>query len=1215
MENFIFYYYFFFCILFFFSFLKKCSCLDDYILPHSFNLLNGNILIIHSQGIVIYDSSLTTIIKQYNISNLIPENDDYFLSTFLSKIEINRFPVNENGYIIIIIDKKFYIFDFLGNFKYKSPNNETTLNGNYYTLIPIHKKNNDYIYMVGFIEQSIINLIFYKYNDSLIEQIETINLDKSNISEYSCNCQSKFIEGVGLSCQLMSNFTEKIIVCFINLKDPSILTNFFINAQNYTLIKSENSSINIHNHIKAIKSVTNLQKKKSLICYTFADKPSNCIIYSIENNSFSEIKNYEVECGGDYFYKFHLYYMIKKDQILYFCDYSNKFNLVILDENFTKVGYFNINSITNIKSIFFVYSFNLSNYYGISYTSDNNNNYYKFFKINLTQYIENPDISNTNTIISTTEPIEVQESENTYFTESTEEQKTENTYSNVSTTEIVITTNINSNNFDSTIITQRPSVDTTILQSIISTNLDLEKTKPISILTYLENEIISTTNIISNIISNSPKIEILNVTKDEFMNEIPSIIYKIENSKIYEKIGDDFTVLIYPTNSTFLTSTTHVDFNECEEVLREYYHLPESSMITFLQIEIENENSNSLINQVEYQVYSENKTKLDLSLCKDVNIQVYYSIKNNSKIDLNSANSFKKSGIDIFNINDSFFNDICEPYSYDFDDDLILEDRIKYVYQNYSLCEEGCIYDKIDLENMSIACNCKVKENITTVLTPIHIEYSEGSSTNFDVIKCYKLVFSLNGKDKNIGFWILTILVTAHGPILVYYFNKGIKPVKEYILNQMEEYGYIKKNKKQNIKNNNFKKVKNKLGKKESAPPPKNKKELQNKNKKYGKKGKLTIKNLKIIDNSSSINIIGSRDIIPDVNKNKKSNKAFKTINENESMSINENKNPKIKKKIKKKVKSILLTSKTSKSELNKKTKLSKIKSVKTKNMTFLPTQGIEDKPNTKNINSFTLMNIDLNLIHNKNYIPPDSYIILNNYTFEEALKYDKRQTCEIFYIFALSKQIIFHTFLYRSPIELFPLRLILFIFIISSDLALNALFYFNDNISKKYRSAKNLFLFTFSDNITVVILSTFVGFILLTLLAKLSNSTNAIREVFMKEEEKIKKNKNYTVTEQRKNEILEEIEQVLKKYKIKVIILIIIELILILFFWYFVTAFCHVYKATQTSWLIDSCLSILARGIIELLICLGLAKLYILAITGESSCLYNFIMFLYNFG
>ena len=105
-------------------------------------------------------------------------------------------------------------------------------------------------------------------------------------------------------------------------------------------------------------------------------------------------------------------------------------------------------------------------------------------------------------------------------------------------------------------------------------------------------------------------------------------------------------------------------------------------------------------------------------------------------------------------------------------------------------------------------------------------------------------------------------------------------------------------------------------------------------------------------------------------------------------------------------------------------------------------------------------MNIDLNICRNKNYIPPESLIILNNYTFEEAIKYDKRQICEIFYIFALSKQIIFHTFLYRSPIELFSLRLCLFIFTISSDLALNALFYFNDNISKKYRYAKNMFLF-----------------------------------------------------------------------------------------------------------------------------------------------------------
>ena len=46
---------------------------------------------------------------------------------------------------------------------------------------------------------------------------------------------------------------------------------------------------------------------------------------------------------------------------------------------------------------------------------------------------------------------------------------------------------------------------------------------------------------------------------------------------------------------------------------------------------------------------------------------------------------FKDLGVDIFNINDSFFNDICHPYS-DSKNDIILEDRIIDIYQNYSLC-------------------------------------------------------------------------------------------------------------------------------------------------------------------------------------------------------------------------------------------------------------------------------------------------------------------------------------------------------------------------------------------------------------------------------------------------------------------------------------------------------------------------------------------------
>ena len=543
-----------------------------------------------------------------------------------------------------------------------------------------------------------------------------------------------------------------------------------------------------------------------------------------------------------------------------------------------------------------------------------------------------------------------------------------------------------------------------------------------------------------------------------------------------------------------------------------------------------------------------------------------------------------------------------------------MEDRIKDIYQNYSLCEEGCQYNKIDFDNMTIACECKVKDNVSFTFIDINLEKGEGSSTNFEVAKCYKLVFSLNGKKKNIGFWILGFLVWIHFPILIWYFSKGINPIREYILQEMQKYGYIKNNRNNNNIDNRHKKVNIRKNENSSNrninnnnnlinyPPAKKKKKKRNNKEGKNNDEPFAIKNLKIINNSSSVYILKS------LKKNK-----FPEMNNNENKSKNKRKKGNSSKIIKIKGKK---GGKKSKIIGEGKTAINKAK-----NISILTTSDYKKTENenekNKNLNNFNLINIDpnLNLSKNKKYIPPDSHIILNNYTFDEAVKYDKRQLCVIFYIFALAKQIYFHTFLYRSPLELFSLRLCLMIFITSSDLALNALFYFNDNISKKYRNSKNLFLFAFSDNITVIILSIFVGFILLTFLEKLSNSTTSIREVFLKEEEKIKKDKKYKISEKVKSEIIMEIDKILKNYRLKVFLLIIIEFALMLFFWYFVTAFCQVYQAIQISWLLDSLLSILSRAIVELIICFGLAKLYKMAISGEVNCLYKIIMFLYNLG
>ena len=674
----------------------------------------------------------------------------------------------------------------------------------------------------------------------------------------------------------------------------------------------------------------------------------------------------------------------------------------------------------------------------------------------------------------------------------------------------------------------------------------------------------------------------LNKTKEQLIQNLSELFENIEIGQTYEIKGDDYNIKISPTNATDLSSASHINFTKCIDLLRTSNGISPSRYITIMQLEINNTNSKTLINKIEYQAYDDNKKLLNLSICEDEDIKVIHSIKSSSLFDKVTASLFKDLGIDIFNINDSFFTDVCHSYS-DSENDMTLKDRIKHLFQNFSLCEERCSYDEIDLGNMTVVCDCKVKTNIDTNFDNITVNLFpyEEKNANFKIIKCYNLVFSLKGKLNNIGFWIFLVLVMAHIPFLILYFRKGIEPIREYIIGQMEKYGYIEKSKKKNlnnndnIKNNKFKDNKNKSLKnkkqkfgQKNASPPKNK---NNEQKIINKKLKaIRINKTNKIKNTKRMNSINLRTSISNSNRN----------NLIDSKHIN-----------------MLIT------QDNKEEK--KIIRFKAKKST--------KKGKSNNIFNFNIININ---IKNKKriYKPLDSNKILNNYNFEEAIKYDLRSICLIYYIILLSKQAIFHAFLFNSPLEIFPLRFCLFIFIYSSDLALNAFFYLDDKISEKYNYTKSLFLFAFSNNITVILLSTLVGFLFMTLFTNLGNSTNEIRNVFRNEEKKLIKSKKYTVTDKRKKEIQKEINKILKKYKIKIIILITIEFLLMLFFWYYVTAFCHVYNSTQYSWLFDSFLSILSRTVIDFLLPMGLAKLYRLAVESNIKCLYKIVLFFYSF-
>ena len=169
-----------------------------------------------------------------------------------------------------------------------------------------------------------------------------------------------------------------------------------------------------------------------------------------------------------------------------------------------------------------------------------------------------------------------------------------------------------------------------------------------------------------------------------------------------------------------------------------------SIIISIFQLELNNYNKNALYNQIKFFTLDDQKQILDLlSSCDVIQTPIHYAIKEDTNLDIPVINEFKDKGVDIFHIKDEFCNDICHPYAQD-NNYVILKDRRKYLFQNYSLCEEGCFYNNINTSDMTVICNCKIQENFSDIETPFIFEQPSEISffeSNIGIIKCHNQIF------------------------------------------------------------------------------------------------------------------------------------------------------------------------------------------------------------------------------------------------------------------------------------------------------------------------------------------------------------------------------------------------------------------------------------------------------------------------------------------
>ena len=257
------------------------------------------------------------------------------------------------------------------------------------------------------------------------------------------------------------------------------------------------------------------------------------------------------------------------------------------------------------------------------------------------------------------------------------------------------------------------------------------------------------------LISNMTDAE-LNISIDqEFIDQYENMSNEDFINFINTKISDNLEIEIGSAKIK-LSETKELDFSECEQVLRKHYSLPDSENINFKSLNLGNSEN-------QYSAFTGSK-ELDMSLCKGIPIKQKVKITNETNLDLEAISKYKELGINVLDVDDPFFNEICYSYS-EKGNDIILEDRRQDIHQSFTECNQGCKVSDVNTEDMIAICDCKVTDNFTLDLNSSNDEEFEEISlldSNIGVVKCYNLVFSFKDKENNMGFWIFSILLLGN---------------------------------------------------------------------------------------------------------------------------------------------------------------------------------------------------------------------------------------------------------------------------------------------------------------------------------------------------------------------------------------------------------------------------------------------------------------------
>ena len=267
---------------------------------------------------------------------------------------------------------------------------------------------------------------------------------------------------------------------------------------------------------------------------------------------------------------------------------------------------------------------------------------------------------------------------------------------------------------------------------------------------------------------NDFKCYIKNVTHEDFLENIINMIsYEINITEINngpdlffkkENISYAFTTTSKQNDYFQNNPITSIKLGDCEIELKRHYDIPLNDSLYILKIDVPLDGMKipKIEYEVYYTIYKNNLTKLNLSICQDI------------KIDISIPIDISKEDLDKNNASSGFYNDLCYTLTSEKGKDKVLSDRQNdFVEKNMTVCEENCEFTNYDDDQKKAICSCYVKLKLP-IISEVKIDTNQLYSNfkdiknigNFKMMKCAYLFLKRKNIFKNSANYLLIILLS-----------------------------------------------------------------------------------------------------------------------------------------------------------------------------------------------------------------------------------------------------------------------------------------------------------------------------------------------------------------------------------------------------------------------------------------------------------------------